>query len=259
MRDKLITTESFLKYKKFFYDDSLVGRFKAIKDPNNEKIYYEYIPSRLEIEFIKAIATEKSKFTNSHNQDDKIRSKDIKINKQFEGCIGELAAAKFLVSILQEDPKNVSIYDAIRRTFEYNTEEFDIKVSKNDITKKCEVRNSWSYKTDIFEFCSKMDVIGKYTNNTKTAEELADFFIRPVLQLSTIDTKLTTTPKNSIELIERGEAKLYIVAACTKEEMEDYGKRNKIMTRTNTKFLCTKINKLDSVSKFKVKYDALFN
>ena len=260
MKNKPLTPDSLLKFKKFFYKDSLVSTFKAITDSSNQKIYYEYVPSKLEIELIKAIATEKSKHTNSHSQDDKIRSDDEKKNKQFEGCLAELAVAKFLVHILGESPQNVEVYDAVRPNFEYvSKEEYDIKVSKNGITKKCEVRNSWSYKTNIFEFCSNSDVIGKYTNSTKHSEELADFFIRPVLQLNTINLNLKQPPKNAIELIETGEAKLYIVAACTQEEMKTLGKENKQMTRNSTKFFCTKINRLDSISNFKIKYDKLFN
>ena len=260
MENKPLTQDSLLKFKKFFYYDSLVSKFKAIKDVNNQKIYYEYLPSKLEIELIKTIATEKSKHTNSHSQDDKIRSDDEKKNKQFEGCLAELAVAKFLVHILGEEPQNVEIYDAVRPNFEYNfKEEYDIKVSKNGKTKKCEVRNSWSYKTNIFKFCSNSDVIGRYTNSTKHSEDLADFFIRPVLQLNTIDINLNQPPKNAIELIETGKAKRYIVAACTQREMITLGEENKQMTRNNTKFFCTKINKLDSISNFKPKYDRLFN
>lgn len=258
--DKPLTHDSFIKYKSFFYNDSLVSQFESIEDIANKKVYYQYIPSQLEIEFIRAIAIEKSNFTNSHNQYDTVRTGSEKQNKQFEGCLAELAVAKFLVNILGEDPNNVSIYDAVRENFEYKPdEEYDIQVSKNGITKKCEVRNSWSYKTDIFEFCALNDILGKYTNKTKLSEELADFFVRPVLQLNTIDKNLKKPPQNAIELVKNGEAKLYIVAACTKEEMERLGQDNEKMARNNTKFFCTKIRMLDSVSDFKTKYDELFN
>lgn len=252
--------EDFLHYRKNLYYTLLNNRFREIIDSNNRKIYYEYIPSKLELSFLESIAQEKMKYTNSNNQDDQIRIADEKVNKQFEGCLAEFVVAKFLITILDENPQNIKIYDAEREDFLYHKdEEYDIKVCRNSITKKCEVRCSWSYRYDLTKFCKDCDVIGSYINNTKYKEALADFYIRPVLQLKQFDNKLSHTPKNSIQLMKEGKAGIYIVAACTREEMEKLGTLNPAMTRNQTKFFCTKINQLDSVSDFKKKYHNMFN
>ena len=47
--------------------------------------------------------------------------------------------------MFDENPSNIHIYDYERIDFEYRpNEEYDVKVIKNNIEKKCEVRNSWS-------------------------------------------------------------------------------------------------------------------
>lgn len=248
----------FLKNRRYLYDDILKEAFVKHYDFELEKYLYEFIPSEMDITLIKAIAEEKSKHTYDHNQDDYLRMPQEKINKQFEGCLAELAVTKFLIQIIGEKSEHVHIYDAERPDFEYHpNEEYDVLVEKeHGVRKKCEVRNSWSYKTTITEFCNGYgDVIGTYTNTTKQSEELADFFIRPVLQLNSLQENI---PMNTFELMMNQSARLYIVAACTKQEMIDLGHYNHYMTKNQTIFWTTKINKLQSVDKFVELYNTLF-
>lgn len=141
-------------------------------------------------------------------------------------------------------------------------------VSRNGISKKCEVRSSWSYKTTLTEFCDIYhnhngyfdpngygDVIGTYTHEAKKSEELADFYFRPVLQLNELQNSI---PKNSIELIKSKKVKLYIVAACSKEQMLSIGSFNQRMSKDETKYHTSKIKSLDSVDSFKKIYNNLF-
>lgn len=246
----------FLSKRKYLYNDLLSEQFVKVHDEKLSKNYYEFIPSDFDIALVEAIATKKSEYTNNNNQYDEGRTLAEKKNKQFEGCLAELAVAKFLVQIFNETPSNIYIYDAERADFEYRAgEEYDIKVIKNNVEKKCEVRNSWSYKTNISDFCEKYDILGTYTHESKKTEEMSDFFFRPVLQLNQLSRAI---PKNSIELVKSKKVKLYIVAACDKQQMIDKGTYNQWMSKGQTKYYTTKINLLNSVDSFKDLYNNLF-
>lgn len=81
----------------------------------------------------------------------------------------------------------------------------------------------------------RYDVIGKYVNSTKKEELLADFFIRPILY---IDNYVgSTPPKNAIELIKNRTVRIFIIAACSKQDIIEKGMVNETMTRSNTEFL----------------------
>ncbi|NST23249.1 hypothetical protein HRG43_08620 [Enterococcus faecalis] len=167
-----------------------------------------------------------------------------------------MAVAKFLVHVFGENPNNIHIYDSERIDFEYRpNEEYDVKVVKNNVEKKCEVRNSWSYKTNISDFCAKYDILGTYTHESKKTEEMSDFFFRPVLQLNELSNSI---PSNSIELVKEKKVKLYIVAACDKDQMLRMGEFNKWMSKDQTRYHTTKINLLNSVDSFKDLYNSLF-
>lgn len=248
--------EWFLNNRGYLYNDLLSGKIAKFHDEQLNKNFYEFVPSDFDIALVEAIATEKSRYTNNNNQYDEGRNPEEKKNKQFEGCLAELAIAKFLVHVFNENPTNIHIYDAERTDFEYRVgEEYDIKVIKNNVEKKCEVRNSWSYKTNISDFCSKYDILGTYTNESKKMEEMSDFFFRPVLQLNELSD---TIPKNSIELIKAKKVKLYIVAACDKQQMISKGAYNQYISKGQTKYHTTKINLLDSVDSFEEIYNNLF-
>lgn len=246
----------FLSNRKYLYNDLLSEQFVKVHDEELSKNYYEFIPSDFDIALVEAIATEKSKYTNNNNQYDKGRTPEEKKNKQFEGCLAELAVAKFIVQIFNETPSNIHIYDAERADFEYRAgEEYDIKVIKNSVEKKCEVRNSWSYKTSISDFCKNYDILGTYTNESKKTEEMSDFFFRPILQLNELIDEI---PKNSIELVKSKKVKLYIVAACDKQQMISKGNYNEWMSKGQTKYHTTKIKLLNSVDSFEDLYNNLF-
>lgn len=248
--------EWFLKNREYLYNDLLSEKFVKVHDEQLNKNYYEFLPSEFDIALLEAISDEKSQHTNNNNQYDEVRTLEQKKNKQFEGCLAELAIAKFLVHVFDERPNNIYIYDSERIDFEYRPgEEFDVKVIKNNIEKKCEVRNSWSYKTNISDFCDKYDILGTYTNESKKSEEMSDFFFRPVLQLNELSDSI---PSNSIELVKEKKVKLYIVAACDKKQMLSMGKFNKRMSKGQTRYHTTKINLLNSVDSFKDLYNNLF-
>ncbi|MEX5695811.1 hypothetical protein AB1J08_03595 [Staphylococcus cohnii species complex 1659] len=248
--------EWFLKNREYLYNDLLSEKFVKVHDEQLNKNYYEFLPSDFDIALLEAIADEKSKYTNNNNQYDEYRTPEQKKNKQFEGCLAELATAKFLVHVFDERPNNIHIYDSERIDFDYRPgEEFDIKVIKNKVEKRCEVRNSWSYKTNISEFCDKYDVLGTYTNESKKYEEMSDFFFRLVLQLNELSNSI---PDNAIELVKEKKVKLYIVAACDKNQMLTMGGFNKKMSKGQTRYHTTKINLLNSVDSFKDLYNNLF-
>lgn len=249
--------EWLIENREYLCNDLLSEKFTRVYDRKLEKNYYEFIPSNFDIALVEAIADKKSKYTNSNNQYDEKRTEEQKKNKQFEGCLAELAVAKFLIHVFDENPSNIHIYDYERIDFEYRpNEEYDVKVIKNNIEKKCEVRNSWSYKTSISEFCAKYDILGTYTHESKKYEEMSDFFFRPVLQLNKLSNSI---PSNSIELVKKKEAKLYIVAACDKKQMQENGSFNKKMSKGQSKFYTMKIKQLDSVDgNFKSLYSNLF-
>lgn len=251
----LAKKEWILSNRKYLCNDNLKGVFIRHYDEKLKKYYFEYLPSDYDIILVKSISEEKAIHTNDENQDGIKRNINEKINKQFEGCLAELVAAKFLIQIFSESPENIDVYDYNRKNFQYTPEEYDIAIVKGTKKIRCEIRNSWSYKTSITDFCEKCDVIGKYTNEIKQQEELADFFIRPVLQLVSLDYSI---PKNTEELILNKKAKIYIVAACTKEEMIEKGSYNNFLSKHGTKFWTVKIEKLKSVEKYEDEYNKLF-
>src|SRR5699024_12782227 len=139
-----------LKEQRVFVHDLLSEKFVKVHDEQLNKNYYEFLPSDFDIALLEAIANEKSKYTNNNNQYDEYRTPEQKKNKQFEGCLAEMATEKFLVHVFDERPNNIHIYVSERINFDYRPgEEFDIKVIKNKVEKKCEVRKSLSYKSNI--------------------------------------------------------------------------------------------------------------
>lgn len=256
----LEVTDWYLRHRKYLYRDALSATFIRSYDCILKKYIFEFIPSEFDIGLVERVAEEKSRHTNDEDQYDNIRDPIRKKNKQFEGCLAELAVAKFLIDIFGEKSENVHIYDAERMDFKYRVgEEYDVKVIRSGVEKKCEIRNSWSYKTTLTQFCSGYgDIIGTYTHESKYEEELADFYFRPVLQLHKPDADLKYPPGNAISLVKSGSAKLFIVAACTKEQMITLGDRNSRMDKNQTKYWTTKIDKLNSVDSFKDLYNNLF-
>ncbi|MEF7456806.1 hypothetical protein [Pediococcus pentosaceus] len=99
------------------------------------------------------------------------------------------------------------------------------------------------------------DILGTYTHESKKTEEMSDFFFRPILQLNELSDAI---PKNSIELVKSKKVKLYIVAACDKQQMISKGNYNKRMSKGQTKYHTTKINLLNSVDSFGDLYNNLF-
>lgn len=175
-------------YKKMFNDcikdldiKSLYVTEKLSVNGNEVKVL-KCLPNQCLLEMCQQLAIEKAKYTMDQDQRGEIRSQGEKESKQLEGIIAETYCHLLLMQHLPD--WQILRYDLERDSFNYSTDEYDIKIKKDDKEYEFEIRNSYSYKTSIAQGYAKLDVLGAYVNIYKLSEQLSDFFIRPLFQLN---------------------------------------------------------------------------
>ena len=84
---------------------------------------------------------------------------------------------------------NVLRYDLERQTFEYKTDEYDLKIVINDNCYEVESRSSNIHYECIENFIKNDVIIGPYGNSIKPTDEFADFhFAKRVANIIMIKT-----------------------------------------------------------------------
>lgn len=189
------------------------------------------------------IAREKAKYTMDYSQSLEKRTLEEKIIKLFKGILAEASIQLYLVQKCNIPFDKVHRWDLERNSFKYTSDEYDVKIvtEKGDIF--IESRSSDSYKTTLNMFVNGYDIIGRYSNQRKTYEKMADLYLRPVYQFMPCIKEEEREDKlfQTYKMIQAKLLRLYLVSGATKEEM--YGKKSymKSMQQGETSYQCLKI------------------
>lgn len=145
-----------------------------------EGVEFKYLVCNIDLDILKCaihLAKEKSKFTMNQNQARIPRDKVTKLTKSAQGVLAEM-----FIHILLIDRYgfNVLRYDLERQTFEYKTDEYDLKIVINDNCYEVESRSSNIHYECIENFIKNDVIIGPYGNSIKPTDEFADFHFRPI-------------------------------------------------------------------------------
>lgn len=200
----------------------MIFNFRNLNKINTE-IDFSFVEVTLEIQDVfKAFnqSIQKSQFTMNLDQSGNFRNYSLKVERQFQGIISEMATLEFLkrtlIKKLKENFPDLEInlirYDDVRTDgFRSPKGEFDIKLeipSLNE-SKIFEIRSS---KINHLFQMPKSQIIGKYANHFKQNEKLSDFYIKPLVLLKNKNDSL-------FESFQNNEAKLFISGGCFKNDM----------------------------------------
>lgn len=215
LREKSVITQEGTGYER---------EYKVFKVQMNEDI----------IQHALNVAEEKSKYVMDEDQAEQIRTPEQKILSVFRGVLAETASQIFLEDTIKSTVKR---FDLERSSFEYSSDEYDIKIFNDNTSFEIEIRSSENYKHDFITGLEKFDIIGAYTNQKKQREEPSDFYIRPLYQYDPILNAQEKNLENFISKLNTEEITLYLVAGTTGEYMEKYNRLKK-MGQNNTEFRC---------------------
>lgn len=189
------------------------------------------------------IAREKANYTMDYSQSLGKRTLEEKIIKQFKGILAEASIQLYLVQKCNIPFDKVHRWDLERNSFKFSLNEYDVKIvtERGDIS--IESRASDSYKTPLNVFVKYYDIIGKYSNQRKIGEKIADLYLRTVYQfMPCIEEKERRDMLfQTYRMIQAKSLRLYLVSGATREEM--YGKKSymKSMQQGETLYQCLKI------------------
>ena len=167
------------------------------------------------------VAILKSQYTNNANQWGEERKLSLKIDRQLQGSLAEIAVQqliqKLIVSRLTKNFPDLTIkvlrYDEVRTDgFKFSKGEFDLKIIIENVEKTIEVRSS-KIRNNCFE---SQKIIGKYNNNVKTFEKPNDYYIKPVFLIP-------NKTSDEVELIPQltKDLNLFIVGGCNLKDMQE--------------------------------------
>ncbi len=143
-------------------------------------VEFKYLLCNIDLDLLKCaihIAKEKSKFTMNQNQASIPRDSVTKLKKSAQGVLAEM-----FVHILLIDRYDFKVlrYDLERQTFEYKTDEYDLKIIVNNDSFEVESRSSNIHHKSVEKFVKNDVIIGPYGNSLKPTDDLADFHFRPI-------------------------------------------------------------------------------
>lgn len=201
------------------------------------------------IEVAKEQAKLKAKETNDKDQASNERTYNLKVEKQLEGILGEMAVLGYLESIANSVglSKIVERYDDIRTDdFKIAKNEYDIKIYL-DREYNVEARSSCSYKMALESSLRWLDTIGPYESQMKQQEKLNDFYIRPLFQFKNLlkdtkEKKVSTKDFSFMEELEKDNLTLYLTGGFSKKAL--IGRESiveKSMNQNKTKYLAQNI------------------
>jgi hypothetical protein len=200
--EKLIAKKSSEQYKFFTeHEIQIENRIWSYLEFNvDEEIYYNALE----------IAEIKSAYTMNANQNQEWRSDKTKLKKQAQGILAEIAVHLLFEKIYKISPLR---FDLERENFNYNPNEYDLKLHVNNEIMEIEVRSSNARRQTIKDFIMNDVIIGSYGNSMKPQENLSDFHYRPMY-----------FPEFTIDGNKPWENfKLYLFSCATKKEMETLG------------------------------------
>ena len=200
----------------------MIYRFKTNVNNNQEFNFLSVEIEASDLAEAYRVAILKSQYTNNENQYGDERNSVLKIDRQLQGALAEIAVQqliqKLIINKLNNKFPNLNAkiirYDEVRTdNFRFAKGEFDLKILIGEVEKTIEVRSS-KIRNENFQ---QQNIIGRYENNVKKFEKPNDFYIKPVFL---IPNKCSA---ESVELIQHltKDLKLFIVGGSTLEDMQN--------------------------------------
>ena len=155
------------------------------------------------------------------------RSNAFKYQMQFQGTLAEIVCMDIIQRYIFQKKLYpeffVQRYDDIRNdNFKSAEREFDIKIYQSNNPDKyylIESRSSIAKDRSLTDAIKTLDIIGPYYNFMKMNEKFFDFYIRPLYWYKNYANG-NYDAKHFSELFLSGSIDLYIVAGCTKKDMQ---------------------------------------
>jgi hypothetical protein len=175
-------------------------------------------------------ATKKSQCTMEASQSGAKRDQVVKYNMQLMGIVAEIACKSYLEKIVQDnklsDLWKVVRYDDVRTdNFKSPENEYDLKLNQVQESEEgfyVESRSSITYDRSFQEGLENYDIIGPYTSIAKVGEDTNDIYLRPLYEYVNFKNK-DYTKEHFEALLKDRKIILYLVAGCTKQELEKMG------------------------------------
>lgn len=202
----------------------------TIKDINWKVIKAEIDFNSQEYSIAIDQANKKSQYTMAASQSGSNRSSKVKYNMQLMGIIAEIACKKYLEKVIKENSFSnfwsVIRYDDIRTDeFKSPENEFDLKIeqiSNKSENFTVESRSSITHDRSFQTGLEKYDIIGPYTSIAKKEEGYNSIYIRPLYEYINYHKK-DYLQENFEHLLRKKEIVLYLVAGCTKSDLDAKG------------------------------------
>jgi hypothetical protein len=175
-------------------------------------------------------ATKKSQCTMEASQSGAKRDQVVKYNMQLMGIVAEIACKAYLEKIVKDnklsDLWKVVRYDDVRTdNFKSPENEYDLKLNQVQESEEgfyVESRSSITYDRSFQEGLENYDIIGPYTSIAKVGEDANDIYLRPLYEYVNFKNK-DYTKEHFEALLKDKKIILYLVAGCTKQELEKMG------------------------------------
>ena len=184
---------------------------------------YSYLLCNIDLEILKEannIAKVKSMFTMAKNQANITRDDVTKLKKACQGILAEMFIHFLLVERYGFDVKR---YDLERATFEYSTEEYDLKIFVDNYEYEVESRSSNIHNKTVDDFILNDVIIGPYYNRAKPMDALADFHFRPIYIPEFVPFVMENGNYCFNSNMVNGAIKLIITGVATRDEFKNNG------------------------------------
>jgi len=185
------------------------------------------------------IAREKAKKTMDYNQAEEKRDKKIKIVNQFKGVLAEAIVHLYLHYECKISLQKIHRYDLERENFEYNQEEYDIKLDIDDSnTLQLEIRSSNNPFKNLSSYLMKRGVICAYVNNVKQQENFKDISISVIYDLlNHIGPLGEEKIFNFFKDFKENNYKIYLILHCSTKECCESCHEIKSYNQRETKYM----------------------
>ena len=218
---------------------------------------FKFLVCNIDLDILKCaveLAKEKSQFTMNQNQANIPRSETVKVKKCAQGILAEMFVHFLLV---ERYGFNVKRFDLERDSFEYSTDEYDLKIIVDSKEYEVESRSSNIHHFSIRKFVKEDVMIGPYGNASKIMDEYADLHFRPIYMpeffpFSYEDGGKVVYNKKMID----GSIRLVITGVATKEDFLKNG-RNSSLGQRGTTYHVVDISKIGDITEMDKKIKEL--
>ncbi len=239
-----------------FYKNEFISLYNAKKEKNYkffdecseliDEQEFKYLICNVDLDLLKCavrLAKEKSKFTMSQNQAKIPRDNVTKLKKSAQGVLAEMFVH---ILLLERYGFEVLRYDLERQTFEYKTDEYDLRIIVNNNNYEVESRSSNVHHKSLERFIKKDVIIGPYGNSLKPTDELADFHFRPIYMPQFIPFCEKDGVYHYGENMINGNIKLVITGVATKEDFINFSYKT-TLGQKGTTYYVVDVNKVGDI------------